>query len=318
VPEVTVALEPLVGSLAATLTSSAPGDGAVRAYWLGQAGFVLDHGGTRVAVDPYLSDFLARKYAGHEFSHRRLVAPPLSPPELTGLAAILCTHRHSDHMDPEALPALAAANPGACVVVPLAHRAHALALGVPEGQLRPLDAGESLIFGAAAVEAIPSAHEELDTDPAGHALFLGYAIRLGGLTLYHSGDCIPYPGLVGHVRRLGVDAALLPINGRDAYRRSRGVPGNFHLAEAVDLCRTAGVPVLVGHHYGLFEFNTVDAIGAGRALAELSDGLQGFLARLDSSLRLMKPTPGATRLAVDTRSRTVEEGSGTTRRTVSI
>ena len=35
-----------------------PGD-PVRLYWTGQAGFVVEGGGRRVVIDPYLSDWLA-------------------------------------------------------------------------------------------------------------------------------------------------------------------------------------------------------------------------------------------------------------------
>lgn len=287
-PEVDIAVEPLGSALAMALGKAHPGDGAVRAYWLGQAGFVLACGRHRVVIDPYLSDHLAKKYAGKELAHRRMAPAPIAPGELTEVSLILCTHRHSDHMDPETLPALAAANPGARVVVPLAERARALALGVPERQLLPLDAGERFDAGGVMVEAIPSAHEELTTDAEGRCVFLGYAVRLGGLTIYHSGDCVPYQGLVERVRSLDVDVALLPVNGRDAYRASRGVPGNFELREAMDLCAAAGVRVLVGHHYGMFEFNTVDAAAAGRALATGFAGGIGLLARSDAALRFAR------------------------------
>ena len=286
--EVDVALEPLGGTLAAALARPPPRDGAVRAYWLGQAGFVLVHGGDRIVIDPYLSDHLAKKYAGKEFAHRRMVPAPIAPAELTGVSLVLCTHRHSDHMDPETLPALVAASPRARVVAPLAERARALALGVPEARLHPLDAGQRLESAGVTVEAIPSAHEELTTDSEGHCVFLGYVVRLGGLTFYPSGDCVPYQGLVERVRHLDVDVALLPVNGRDAYRASRGVPGNFDLREALDLCAAAGVRVLVGHHFGMFDFNTVDPVAAGSALAAGFAGGVGLLARTDAAIRFRR------------------------------
>ena len=288
--EVDVAPEPLRGPLAGELARPDPGDGAVRVYWLGQAGFVLAHGSTRVVIAPYLSDHLARKYAGKEFPHRRMAPAPIAPAELLGVSLILCTHRHSDHMDPETLPLLAGANPEARVVVPAAERARALALGVPERQIDAIDAGQRLLAGGVNVEAVPSAHEQLTQDAEGRCVFLGYAIGLGGLTLYHSGDCVPYPGLAERVRRLRVDVALLPVNGRDAYRASRGVPGNFHAAEAAELCASAGVAVLVGHHFGMFEFNTVDPAAAERLLAAGLPGGVAVLARPDAAFRLRART----------------------------
>jgi hypothetical protein len=47
-------------------------------------------------------------------------------------------------------------------------------------------------------------------------------------------------------------------DGRDALRRSNGVPGNFTFDEAADLCRAAGIGELIPHHFGMFDFNTAD------------------------------------------------------------
>ena len=284
---ITVAERPLDGPLAEALEAPGPAGGVVSAFWLGQAGFVLQAGGVRVVVDPYLSDSLAVKYAGKELPHRRMMPPPIAPGALGGVALVLCTHRHTDHMDPGTLPPLLAASPAALVGAPAAERTRALEAGIPEARLRPLDAGERLVLPGVTVDVLPSAHEELTTDAQGRHHFLGYVIRLGGVALYHSGDCVPYPGQAERLRALGVDVALLPVNGRDAFRKSRGVPGNFRLEEAVALCRDAGVEVLVGHHHGLFDFNTVDPAEAERRLFELGPPPRALLARASASLELV-------------------------------
>ena len=92
--------------------------------------------------------------------------------------------------------------------------------------------------------------------PPGHHLFLGYVIRGAAGTLWHSGDCVPFDGLVEEVAPLFPDIALLPVNGRRAELRS-GVPGNFTVAEAIDITDRIGASYLVAHHYGMFDFNTV-------------------------------------------------------------
>ena len=108
-----------------------------------------------------------------------------------------------------------------------------------------------------AITPTRSAHERLDTDSAGHYLFLGYAIRSAAGTLWHSGDCVPFDGLVEEVAPLFPDIALLPVNGRSAELLSGGVPGNFFAAEAIDIADRIGASCLVAHHYGMFDFNTV-------------------------------------------------------------
>ena len=249
--------------------------------WLGQAGFVLRIGAAVVLVDPYLSDHLAAKYRGTRFPHARMMAAPIAPDGFPRVDLVVCTHRHSDHMDPGTLPVLAARHPGCRFLVPAAEQAHAETMGLDPGRLVPAEAGQALrpVAGFGLVlRPIPAAHERLERDEAGRHRFLGYAVEAAGVRLYHSGDCIPYPGLADAVRVLAPDMALLPVNGRDAERAQAGIPGNFTLDEAVALCEAAAVPLLVPHHWGLFAFNTadpaaIDAAAARQAAAGRRPGL---------------------------------------------
>lgn len=239
------------------LAATAPAAGAVAAAWLGQAGFLVRTATYTILIDPYLSDFLATKYHGREFPHERLMPPPLAVADLDRLDLVLCTHRHSDHMDPETLLAIAGRHPACRFMIPAADLDHARGLGLPADRLLPIDAGETLSPATGlTVTAVPAAHETLERDAAGRCRFLGYVVRLAGVSLYHSGDTVVYPELPDLLGRLGIDCAILPVNGRDEFRATRGVPGNMSAAEAIALCRTAGVPLLVPCHFGLFAFNT--------------------------------------------------------------
>jgi L-ascorbate metabolism protein UlaG (beta-lactamase superfamily) len=223
-----------------------------RLAWLGQAGFLVRHGGLRLALDPYLTDYLEKKYRLSSTPHRRMMPAPIGVHELDGLDYILCTHRHSDHMDPEGLPELTKTNPGAQVVVPAAEAAYAQGLGLPADRLITLDAGHSLSLAAdAKVEAIPAAHELLEYNERGECRYLGYILQLGDCKIYHSGDTVSYPGLNETLLAAKIDLALLPVNGR-----GKGVAGNFTMAEALALCRDAAIPNMVPHHFGMFAFNT--------------------------------------------------------------
>ena len=51
--------------------------------------------------------------------------------------------------------------------------------------------------------------------------------------------------------------ALLPINGRDPERESRGIVGNMDAAEAVELALDLGTSRLVPYHWDGFRGNTV-------------------------------------------------------------
>ena len=89
--------------------SRPPARSDARLYWLGQAGFVIEIGGRRIVIDPYLSDTLAAKYAQHAAIRTERMSPAARrpPDELGALDLVLCTHHHTDHMDPGTLAPLA-------------------------------------------------------------------------------------------------------------------------------------------------------------------------------------------------------------------
>jgi L-ascorbate metabolism protein UlaG (beta-lactamase superfamily) len=261
-------LVPQPGGARALLEASLPAD-VVGLAWLGQAGFTVRARGRRLLIDPYLSDHLARKYAGKEFPHVRLMPPPVDAGALRNLDLVLCSHRHSDHMDPGALPELARNNPRCRFVVPRAEREHALGIGLDESRLVPVNDGDSArVSESLEIRVIASAHETLQTNARGEHHFLGFVLRAGTLTLYHAGDCVVYEGLAQRLREQRVDVALLPVNGRSAALTARGVPGNMSFAEARDLCAVAGISLLVPHHFGMFAFNTADPAELRRQIAE--------------------------------------------------
>lgn len=242
----------------------------LRLVWLGQAGFVIDTAGRRIVIDPYLSDSLAEKYRGTPRPHIRMMPPPISPEAIAHVDLVCCSHAHTDHMDPGTLPRLLAANPGAKLVAPRAMRQQAIERsGGDEARLALIDAGESANLGAGvSITATRAAHETLERDAEGNHRFLGYCIRADDIALWHSGDCIPFDGLVADMRKLKPQIALLPVNGRRPELSLNGVPGNFTLAEAADVACSIGARTLVAHHYGLFDFNTVEP-------AEIDDFARG-------------------------------------------
>lgn len=245
--------------------------GEAALWWLGQSGFAVRHGFGSFLIDPYLSNSLAKKYAGKKFPHLRMMPIPTTPESVSDADVVLCTHRHTDHMDPETL-AVISRNRSVRFVVPSAIVAHAVEkVGLDPDRIIPINAGETVEPAPGIrVSAVPAAHEELEANARGEYLALGYVIHLNGtFSLYHSGDCVPYEALkswLGEVRR--IDLGILPVNGRDAQRTAAGVWGNFTLDEALELCSEVPFQQMIVAHFGMFDFNTVDPVWLRRRISE--------------------------------------------------
>lgn len=268
-----------VASLEGSLNGPARSETDIELAWLGQAGFAIRYQGKRFILDPYLSDYLARTCKEESFPHTRLLEIPVRPERIRGVDYVLSSHAHTDHMDPDTLKALSANNPACFFVVPAACIGDAVCWGVPRDRIIPAGAGREIVLGPdMRLLGVPSAHEQLEIDERGAHRYLGYVFQFGEVRIYHSGDCVPYGGLAECLRRLKLHVALLPINGRDAYRLCRGIAGNFTIAEALELCGEAGIGSLLVHHFGMFAFNTV-----------ADEALEDLRRRRSEALRIIVP-----------------------------
>lgn len=221
--------------------------------WLGQAGFALRTPAGNLLIDPWLS------------AHPDRTAEAPNVIELPrSLVAVLATHEHLDHLDIPSLPFLLGMYPGTMLVVPdlLVELVqdkigdHAGIVGLRPGEWLQLDE-------RARVLACPAWHGVTVADgysdggwsQTGSSRFIGYIIETAGLRIYHSGDTLATPELVDFLRPLGVDVAILPINGRDAKRERQGIVGNMNAAEALALASEIGAGLLVPMHYDMVRGN---------------------------------------------------------------
>jgi L-ascorbate metabolism protein UlaG (beta-lactamase superfamily) len=194
-------------------------------WWLGHAGFVLKYRHAILYIDPLLSN----------------PAAPLRGSDVTHAGLVLCTHAHAHHLDPATVPAILASSPRAKLVIPKSAGEHAHSIGIAYERMVTTNSDLRIEYLDDRIYAVPSAHESLDWTPLGGYPYLGYLVRFGKYTIYHAGDCVPYPGLVTRLRPYTVDVALLPISGR---------PGNFDIAEAAQLAEDIHAAWLVPMHYG--------------------------------------------------------------------
>jgi len=227
-------------------------DAGVGAVWVGQAGFALRTNAAVALVDPFLSN-----------THDRAYESGLPPERCDGVDVVLCTHEHVDHFDPDSVPAIAKASPGAVFVVPTPIVDMATEAGVAADRVVGVQPGEPLEVFGLSIRAVPSMHGVTMEDAYGFGQelsgglirFLGYVIEAAGVRLYHAGDTIHYDGMETSLRDLGVDVAMLPINGRDPAREARGIVGNLSEREAAWLAGAIGAEVVVPMHYDAFARN---------------------------------------------------------------
>ncbi len=225
-------------------------------WWLGQSGFLLQWKGKRVLFDPYLSDSLTEKYADTDKPHTRMSERVINPALLKGIDVVTSSHNHTDHLDAATLIPVLMNNPGIRFIIPEANRAFVAervkcAVDFPTG----LNDGHSVQIGEFSFYAIPAKHNTIDRDENGNCRYMGYVIRIGGFSIYHSGDTLWFDELPELLRPLAIDLALLPINGDKPERK---VAGNLDHREAIKLALGLGVKTLIPCHYDMFSFNTAD------------------------------------------------------------
>jgi L-ascorbate metabolism protein UlaG (beta-lactamase superfamily) len=234
------------------LTNVRLSDGEAVLSWFGQASFAASGGGTTVLLDPFLSP-----YDG------RLHDSPLAPDECVGIDVVLCSHEHVDHLDVPSIDAIATASPGAVFVVPSPIVDMVTEAGAPSDRVVGMQPGGSMEIGGLTVRAVPACHGVTMDDAYGFGeslsgglvRFLGFVIDLGDVRIYHAGDTIHFDGMEETLAPLGIDVALLPINGRDAERERRGIVGNLDHREAAWLGSRIDTGLLVPMHYDLFARN---------------------------------------------------------------
>jgi len=206
-------------------------------WWLGHAGFVIRFATITFYIDACLSDLAGR---------RRRIAAPLAAADIRHADMIFATHAHPGHLDAPSIGPILEVCRSAKLVLPKSAADSAHAAGIPYPRMTTTDSGLRIeyfkdnLYGR--VYAVPSAHPRLEWTSTGGYPYLGYLIRFGRWTIYHAGDCVPYPELVAHLRPFNVSVALLPIGGN-----------NFSVSEAAQLAADIEARWVIPMHYQTFE-----------------------------------------------------------------
>ena len=206
--------------------------GTLTFWWLYQAGLAIKTpGGTIVVVDPYLSDAVLRTY-----QLPRNVPAPLDPAEVDA-DALLATHSHADHLDPDSITPFMSHARTQFVGPPMAVE-KVLESEVKADRAVAVARGDVVKFGDLTVRAVHARHL-FGLEPTPDAV--GFVFEAGDVSIYHSGDTEYDSEITADTR--GVTASFISIN---------GTTGNMNAHEAAMLAWLQGSRLAVPFHYGLW------------------------------------------------------------------
>jgi L-ascorbate metabolism protein UlaG (beta-lactamase superfamily) len=165
-----------------------------------------------VCIDPYLSDAAFRSY------QQARTVPALIDPAGAALDALVASHSHEDHLDPDSITGFMSHERTRFIGPPLAV-AKVLSKGVAAERTTPVRRGTVVEVGDA----------------------VGYVVEHDGVSVYHSGDTQYDNEIVADTMR--TSASLIAIN---------GTAGNMNAYEAAMLAWQQKTGLAVPFHYGLW------------------------------------------------------------------
>lgn len=194
--------------------------------FLGQSGYILKSGSSEIIIDPYLSDSVNRVAGRH-----RTLPVPINPKDIR-CDAVICTHNHLDHLDPDTVSEIP---PEQYFITTNEGKAELKRLG--RKNAAALNVGDSIKIGDFELTAVFADH----TVEA-----FGLIVKAENKTLYFSGDTL-YNEKLFKISEYKPDITFICINGR---------LGNMNVNEALITAKKIGAKINIPNHYDMFESNS--------------------------------------------------------------
>ena len=194
--------------------------------FLGQSGYVLKTEKTKIIIDPYLSDSVNR-VAGRP----RALPIPIKPQDIN-CDAVICTHNHLDHLDPDTITEI---HNNQFFITTNEGKVELAKLG--KSNSTALNVGESITVGDFEITAVFADHTVES---------FGLIIEVENKKLYFSGDTL-YNEKLFAISEYKPDVTFICINGR---------LGNMNVDEALVTAKKIGAKTNIPNHYDMFESNS--------------------------------------------------------------
>ena len=202
---------------------------SVTVRFLGHSAFALEHEGTTVLIDPFLT------------GNPKAAADP----GLIAADTILLTHGHSDHVG----DTVAIATRTGASVAAIVELAADVAADLPVGHdVRDPNLGGTVEFDWGWARWVPAWHTSTTTKGTVNTP-AGVVVNIGGKSIYHAGDTALFSDIALPGRRDQLDLALVPIGGHYTMDRF----------DAVVAAELIGAPQVVPIHYNTFPPIETDA-----------------------------------------------------------
>lgn len=197
--------------------------------WIGQAGLLIETGGKKIMVDPYLSDSVE---AINPKNWRRVAVDERLFEE--DIDMIVITHDHLDHLDPQTLERFLKKDKILTVLAPYNAWQQVRKNGKDHNYVM-FNRGTVWTQDGITFTAVKAEHSDLTA--------IGFIIDDGEFKVYVTGDTLYNKDIFSELPK-NLDAVFLPVN---------GVGNNMNISDAKRFAKMTEAKKAIPIHWGMFD-----------------------------------------------------------------